>query len=314
MPPKAEPKKSTSPSPTSKAAPKGKAPASPSPKDASPKSKAPASPSPKDAPPKAKAKAKGAADPAAGADGDQAKQEAVDSGKKPKPKAKADAKKKTDASKAEADDPSKDGLVTLDTMREEPPTDSAEKGAPDVKSAPINTANAAPAAKDETKRSTGVPRVPDAEEVRPRVTTSKRYQEDENEALSAVWKQLQSKDVGRVLKYSSIGGNVDSNQLNEFMKKEVGDSETGAVSEAQFTEKATAFFNTCVPRDDCIEAWQMVGGSISGKGEVQSANLADALAKLGCSLNKAEVDDLVAYASAGRSKITYAEFSRLLFP
>lgn len=121
-----------------------------------------------------------------------------------------------------------------------------------------------------------------------------------------------SRDVAHQLK--TAGARLDKAAFAEFMQQEVGNPNTGNVSEAQFLDKATSYFNTCVPSEECTEIWNVVGGGLNGKGTVQPADVRDALESLNCQLSAAEVEDFVAFSSNGKEQMAYDDFVRALFP
>lgn len=151
---------------------------------------------------------------------------------------------------------------------------------------------------------------------------SVRSKEEQKQALGSVWLQiskgkseLRSADIERLIvaaNSSETGARVDADALREFMKTEFGTNSN--VNEALFAEKASAYFESCAPSEECGEVWQMLGGSVTKGGAVEAAELRDMLQRLNYDVTKAELDDLVAMASKGGDRITYDDFVQMLFP
>lgn len=146
----------------------------------------------------------------------------------------------------------------------------------------------------------------------------------EKEALGNVWShiskgktELRANDIEALVKNANTneigpGARVDADALREFTTTEFG--ATSNITEALFMDKATAYFNDCEPSEECTEIWQMIGGSLTGEGTIEAGDLCDALERLNCDVTKEEIDDLVAFASKGNSKMTYEDFVQVLFP
>jgi len=155
---------------------------------------------------------------------------------------------------------------------------------------------------------------------------SAEAQEEEKRALGEVWsliskgkKDIRTTDIERMIGTANVneagpGARVDPDALRDFMQAEFGAKPDDRINQASLMEKASTYFNNCTPSEECVEVWQMLGGSLTGEGTVEAADICDTLERLNCDITKEEVDDLVAFASKGSSRMSYDDFVESLFP
>jgi len=122
--------------------------------------------------------------------------------------------------------------------------------------------------------------------------------------------ELKTFHVNKML--SGAGAKVNEDALGEFMKEEFGAERS--INEASFMSKATEYFESSEPSEECQEVWQMMGGNLTRTGTIDGARLIDSLAELDCDFSKEEIEDFVAFTTKGSDTMTYAELVQALFP